>query len=157
MWVCCQNMTAITTAPSCFQYEDTSTNVMQEAIHYLQCAVQGAREPGAGGSLCSSCVQRGATAFYTCSASFCPRKMDPWEAEESIPVNMSLRRATFVEFMLKKSLIFLCYMKFNPSFKSLALLTCNTKKIRANAVQPDKWWQRLDCLQICSPEEAPVL
>lgn len=60
-------------------------------------------------------------------------------------------------FHAEKSLIFLCYTKFNPSFKSLALLTCNTKKIPANAVLPDKWWQGLDCSQICSPEEAPVL
>lgn len=59
-------------------------------------------------------------------------------------------------FYAEKSLIFLCYTESNPSFKSLALLTCNTE-IPADAVVPDKWWQRLDCLHICSPEEAPVL
>lgn len=100
---------------------------------------------------CSSSAQIRAIAFSTCNASFCLGKMDPREVEESIPVNMSLRTTTF-GFLCWKSLIFLCYTKFNPSFKSLALLTCITK-IPADAVPSDKWWQQLDCLQICSLEE----
>lgn len=93
-------------------------------------SVQVDRELGSGGSHCSSSVQIRAIAFYTGNASFYPGKMDSQEVETSVPVNTSLRTATF-GFLCWKDLIFVCY----PSFKSLTLLTCITN-ILVDAVDP---------------------
>lgn len=124
---------------------------LQEDIHYIHMMFKGPESLMVEGLHCSNCVQGRTIACYISNESFCLGKTDPWEVEKSIPVNMSLRTATFGVFMLKRLDLPMPY-KFNSSFKSLALLTCITK-IPADAVPPDKWQQRLDFLHICSLAE----